>query len=64
MSKKVKDDDINVRLNLEASEAEKKIHELTNRTEELRKQNAEHRKEITRLAATEGDFSAEVKRLN
>lgn len=64
MSKKVKDDDINVKLNLEASDAEKKIHKLTKRTEELRKQNTEHRKEITRLAATEGDFSAEVKRLN
>lgn len=64
MSKKVTDDDINARLNLDASDAEKKIHELTKRTEELRKQNAEHRKEITRLAATEGDFSAEVKRLN
>ena len=64
MSKKVTDDNINARLNLDASDAEKKIHELTKRTEELRKQNAEHRKEITRLAATEGDFSAEVKRLN
>ncbi len=61
---KIKNDQINAKLNLDASDAEKKIHELTKRTEELRKQNTEHRKQISRLAATEGDFSAEVKRLN
>lgn len=61
---KIKDDDINVRLDLQASDAEKEIHRLTNATKELRAQNAAHRKEISRLAATEGDFSAEIKSLN
>lgn len=64
MSRIKKDDDINVRLRLEASDAEKEIHRLTKATDELRKQNAAHRKEISQLAATEGDFSSEIKRLN
>jgi TP901 family phage tail tape measure protein len=64
MSTKLKNDEIKYKIGLEASEAQKKIHELTKSTEQLRKQNQEHRKEISRLAATEGDYSREIKQLN
>lgn len=61
---KLKNDDVSVTLNLKAQQAQEEIHRLTKATEALRKQNTEHRKEISRLAATEGDYSAEIKRLN
>lgn len=61
---KLKNDDVSVTLDLQAQQAQEKIHQLTKATEALRKQNTEHRKEISRLAAAEGDFSAEIKRLN
>lgn len=61
---KLNNDKVSVELDLKASKAEEEIHRLTKATEALRKQNTEHRKEISRLAATEGDHSAEIKRLN
>lgn len=61
---KLNNDKISVELDLKAQKAQEEIHRLTKATDALRKQNAEHRKEISRLAATEGDHSAEIKRLN
>ncbi len=61
---KLNNDKISVELDLKAQKAQEEIHRLTKATDALRKQNAEHRKEISRLAATEGDYSAEIKRLN
>lgn len=61
---KLNNDKISVELDLGAQKAEEEIHRLTKATENLRKQNTEHRKEISRLAATEGDHSDEIKRLN
>lgn len=61
---KLNNDKISVELDLKAQKAQEEIHRLTKATENLRKQNAEHRKEISRLTATEGDHSEEIKRLN
>lgn len=61
---KLNNDKIAVELDLKAQKAQEEIHRLTKATDALRKQNAEHRKEISRLTATEGDHSAEIKRLN
>lgn len=61
---KLRNDKVSVELDLRAQKAQEEIHRLTNEIENIRKQNAEHRKEISRLAATEGDYSAEIKRLN
>lgn len=60
----LQNDKISLELDLRATKAQQEIHRLTKKIEELRKQNAGHRKEISRLAATEGDHSAEIKRLN
>lgn len=57
---KLNNDKISVELDLKAQKAQEEIHRLTKATDALRKQNAEHRKEISRLAATEGDHSAEI----
>lgn len=61
---KLRNDEVSVKLDLQAQEAQEKIHKLSKEIENIRKQNSEHRKEISRLAATEGDYSAEIKRLN
>lgn len=61
---KLNNDKIAVELDLKAQKAQEEIHRLTKATKELRDQNSQHRKEISRLAATEGDHSAEIKRLN
>lgn len=61
---KLNNDKIAVELDLKAQKAQEEIHRLTKATTELRDQNSQHRKEISRLAATEGDYSAEIKRLN
>ena len=61
---KLKDDKISMTLDLQAQEAEATIHRLTKATEELRKQNTEYRKEISRKAAAEGISAEETKRLN
>lgn len=61
---RLQNDKISAELDLRATKANEEIHRLTKATENLRKQNQEYRKEITRLAATEGDYSAEIKRLN
>lgn len=61
---KLNNDKIAVELDLKAQKAQEEIHRLTKATDALRKQNAEHRKEISRLTATEGDHSAEIKRLD
>lgn len=61
---KLRNDKVSVELDLRAQKAQEEIHRLTKEIENIRKQNAEHRKEISRLAATEGDYSAEIKRLN
>lgn len=60
----LKNDKISVELDVKAQKAQEEIHRYTKAIENLRKQNTEHRKEISRLAATEGDYSAEIKRLN
>lgn len=61
---KLRNDTVSVELDLRAQKAQEEIHRLTKEIENIRKQNAKHRKEISRLAATEGDYSAEIKRLN
>lgn len=61
---KLNNDKIAVELDLKAQKAQEEIHRLAKATKELRDQNSQHRKEISRLAATEGDYSAEIKRLN
>lgn len=61
---KLRNDKVSVELDLRAQKAQEEIHRLTKEIENIRKQNTEHRKEISRLAATEGDYSAEIKRLN
>lgn len=60
----LRNDKVSVELDLKAQKAQEEIHRITKEIENLRKQNTEHRKEISRLAATEGDYSAEIKRLN
>ena len=60
----LRNDNVSVELDLKAQKAQEEIHRITKEIENLRKQNTEHRKEISRLAATEGDYSAEIKRLN
>ena len=64
MANRIQNDEVKFKVGVEADDAQRKIHEFTKATENLRKQNTEHRKEISRLAATEGDHSAEIKRLN
>lgn len=61
---KLNNDKVSVELDLRAQKAQEEIHKLTRDIVNIRKQNTEHRKEISRLAATEGDYSAEIKRLN
>lgn len=61
---RLRNDKVSVELDLRATKAQAEIHRLTKATEALKRQNTEHRKEISRLAATEGDHSAEIKRLN
>ena len=61
---KLTNDKISFEVDLKAQKAQAEIHRLTKATELLRKQNTEYRKEISRLAATEGDHSIEIKRLN
>lgn len=60
----LRNDKVSVDLDIRAQEAQENIHRITKEIENLRKQNREHRKEISRLAATEGDYSAEIRRLN
>ena len=60
----LRNDNVSVELDLKAQKAQEEIHRITKAIENLRKQNTEHRKEISRLAATGGDYSAEIKRLN
>lgn len=64
MSRKVQPDNIRVNLDVNATKAQEEIHKLTKSTEALRKQNAQYRKDISALAATEGDHSKEIARLN
>lgn len=64
MARKVQPDNIRVNLDVNATKAQEEIHKLTKSTEALRKQNAQYRKDISALAATEGDHSKEIARLN
>lgn len=64
MARKVQPDSIRVNLDVNATKAQEEIHKLTKSTEALRKQNAQYRKDISALAATEGDHSKEIARLN
>lgn len=64
MARKVQPDNIQVNLDVNATRAQEEIHKLTKSTEALRKQNAQYRKDISALAATEGDHSKEIARLN
>lgn len=61
---KLKDDVVKFRVDLDTEEYQRKIHKLNKETKSLQEQNKEHRKEISRLAATEGDHSKEIERLN
>lgn len=61
---KINNDDVSVNVDVKATQAQEEIHRLTKRTEELRKESQEYRREKARLAETEGDHSAEIKRLN
>lgn len=61
---KLQNDNVSVSLDVRAQQAQETIHRLTKNIEQLRKQNQEHRKEISRMAAAEGDFSADIRRLN
>lgn len=64
MARKVQPDNIRVNLDVNATKAQEEIHKLTKSTEALRKQNTQYRKDISALAATEGDHSKEIARLN
>lgn len=64
MSRKLQNDNIRATVDLNVSPAEKKIHELTESTKRLREQNKALNKEIAVLSRTEGDHSAEIKRLD
>ena len=64
MSRELQDDNIRATVDLNVSPAEKKIHELTESTKRLREQNRALNKEIAVLSRTEGDHSAEIKRLD
>ena len=64
MSKKLQNDNIRATVDLNVSPAEKKIHELTEATKRLREQNKALNKEIAVLSRTEGDHSAEIKKLD
>lgn len=61
---KIKNDKVSAELDLKTQTANERIHELTNATKQLRAQNNAYRKEISLLAATEGDHSKEIRRLN
>jgi phage tail tape measure protein, TP901 family, core region len=61
---KLDNDNLRFELDLRATKAEEEIHRLAKATRELRDQNQEYRREKARLAETEGDHSAEIKRLN
>lgn len=64
MAKKLQPDVIKVDLDINASKAQKEIHNLTLSTKELRAQNVELRKEMNQLAKTKGDHSEEYELLN
>lgn len=64
MSRKLQNDNIRANIDLNVSSAEKKIHDLTESTKRLREQNKALNKEIAVLSRTEGDHSAEIKRLD
>lgn len=64
MSSKLQNDNIKTTLDLDASPAERKIHELTEATKRLREQNQALNKEIAVLCRTEGDHSEEIRRLD
>lgn len=61
---KLQNDRIRVELDVQAAKAQEEIHKLATATKALRDVNAEHRKEISRLASQEGDHSKEIARLN
>lgn len=60
----LKPDKIDIEVKLRSEKAQEEIHRLTKATKELKTQNAEHRREIARLAAAEGDNSAQIAKLN
>lgn len=64
MAKNLKKDTVSVEIDFKARRAQEEIHKLVNATKELREQNKQHRKEITALAAAEGDNHEEVNKLN
>lgn len=61
---KLKDDELSVKLDIRAQEAQETIHQLIKSTDELRKQNQAYRKEKASLERVEGDHTAEYKRFN
>lgn len=64
MSRKLQNDKIQTTVDLNVSPAEQKIHELTESTKRLREHNKALNQEIAVLSRTEGDHSAEIKRLD
>ena len=63
MSRPLNNDVIETTINVNVTEAQRRIHELSNSTRELKMQNSEMRREITRLQKQEGDHSGEIRRL-
>lgn len=64
MSRRIAADNINGKINLDVSDAQRKIHDLTESSKRLREQNKALNRSISELARKEGDNSAEVKRLD
>ena len=64
MAKKIKDDKVSIDVEVNSSAAREEIYKLQQSTKQLRQQNDAHRKTISKLAATEGDFSKEIAKLN
>lgn len=61
---KLNTDNISLDINIRAEKAREEIHKLTKANDELRESNKALQKKKAELAVTEGDHSAEVKRLN
>ena len=55
MAKKLNNDKLSFEVDLRTKRAQEEIHKLTKATEELRKQNAQHRKALSELAQAEAD---------
>lgn len=64
MANRLQPDKIKATIDLNVTESQRKIHELTESTKRLREQNKAMNKEIAVLSRTEGDHSKEIKKLD